>query len=162
MKIMKNPNKLLSHKNTIATLAATSALAIAASGLAAGEAGAKPSKATPKAVLTGLVDNLIKGTGYVEVPTHDIKIPGPVGTAKGEPIVFKTQGHTYLAYTQGEHPNFNQKEPADLVGDMAIVREPSAEIDMHLQEAFLDKANILVNAFEQPVGYSIGGDTTGK
>ena len=47
-----------------------------------------------------------------------------INEAKGKPIVFKADDQTYLAYTQGNEPNFNQKRPADVVGDMAIVKEP--------------------------------------
>ncbi len=116
---------------------------------------------TPFHVLTGLVAALDRGD-EVRVAAREIKIPGPISEAKGSPIVFKANGQEYLAYTQEQRPNFNQKRPADVAGDMAIVKEPTADAHMPLEYAHLDKADILVNEDEMPVGYSTGGETTGK
>jgi hypothetical protein len=158
---MKKPNKLSDYKKSIKTIAATSALAIAASGIGPGEANASSRRETPQRVLTGLVEKLDQG-GQVKVAAHDIKLAGLTGIAEGKPIVFKAQGHTYLAYTQEQTPNFDQKRPADVTGDMAIIEEPHTDAGMPLQEAHLDKAGILVGENEMAVGYSTGGDNTGK
>jgi hypothetical protein len=159
---MKNPNELPGYKKSIRTLAATSAMAIAAaSGIGVGEASASQRKETPRRALTNLVQNLDRG-GQVQVAANDIKLAGTVGTAEGKPIVFNSGGRTYLAFTQEQMPDFNQKRAADVVGDMTIVKEPSSDIGMPLQDAHLDKTGILVDENEMAVGYSIGGDTTGK
>jgi len=112
---------------------------------------------TPLRALTSVIAGLEQGK-QAKVSAHDIDIPGPIGTAKGEPIVFKVGKQTYLAYTQEHEPNFNQKRPIDVASDMAIVKEPTTDAGMPLTEAHLDKQGILVNENEIAVGYSTGGD----
>jgi hypothetical protein len=163
---MKNPNKNSTYKRPLKTIAAASALAVAASGIGMSEASAssRPSQRlaisaeTPFKALTRVVDSLDNG-GQTEVAAHNIQIPGPIGAAEGQPIVFKTEGQTYFAYTQEQGPNFDQKRPADVAGDMAIVKEPAADARMPLEEAHLDKRGILVDENQVGVGYSTGGDT---
>ncbi len=166
---MKSKNKLTRDK--VLPIAA-SALAIAVSGLAPAkafafrrstqtEASAKSRGKLPKAVLTGLVEKLEQG-GSVEVAVHD-KLPGAKGFAQGRPIVFKARGHDYLAYTQVHSPDFDQKRPADVVADMAIIREPHADQNIPVTQAHLDKNGLLVNEDQMAnVGYSRGGDTSSK
>jgi|GEM_PF-4639746 len=163
---MKNPNRIANYKKPLKTLAAASALAIAASGIGVSEASASSSashkpaistEATTFEALTRIVSSLENG-GQAKVATHDIKIPGPIGTAKGQPIVFESKGQTYFAYTQEYGPNFDQKRPADVAGDMAIVKEPITDASMPLEEAHLDKKGILVDENELGVGYSVGGE----
>jgi hypothetical protein len=163
---MKNPNKTPTYKRPLKALTAASALAVVASGIGMSEASAtsRPSQRpaisaeVPFKVLTGVVARLGKG-GQTEVAAHNIQIPGPIGVAEGQPIVFKSDGRTYFAYTQEQGPNFNQKRPADVAGDMAIVREPVADARVPLEEAHLDKQGILVDENQIGVGYSTGGDT---
>jgi hypothetical protein len=163
---MKNPNQTSTYKKPLKVLAAASALAVAASGIGVSEASAssRPSQQpaisaeTPFKVLTGIVASLEKG-GEAKVAAHNIQILGPIGTAEGQPIVFKEDGRTYLAYTQEQKPNFDQKRPADVAGDMAIVKEPATDARIPLEEAYLDKQGILVDENQMAVGYSTGGDT---
>jgi hypothetical protein len=174
---MTNHNQTPSNKNKLRAVAAmsASALALAGSGISIGEASAavrpqakvavRAEKAkkheTPFSVLTGIVASLDKG-GQAKVAAKEIKIPGPINEAKGKPIVFKADGQTYFAYTQETEPNFNQKRPADVEGDMAIVKEPTVDDHMPLEYAHLDKIGELVNEDDALVGFSTGGDSTGK
>ena len=70
--------------------------------------------------------------------------------------------NTYFAYAQEAMPNFNQKSPADVAGDMAIVKEPAKDADMPLESAHLNKLGELVNANQEAVGFSTRGDSIGK
>jgi hypothetical protein len=164
---MKNPNKITNYKKAVKALAAASALAIAATGIGATEASAssaashKPAisaEATTLKALTGVVANLENG-GQAKVAAHAIEIAGATGAATGQPIVFESKGQTYFAYTQEYGPNFDQKRPADVAGDMAIVKEPITDVSMSLEEAHLDKKGILVDENEIGVGYSVGGES---
>ncbi|MCL4357541.1 hypothetical protein M1512_01435 [Patescibacteria group bacterium] len=167
---MKSPNKSPSSKNSLKTAVAVSALALAGRGIVANEASAatRP-QANAKHVdkktlfrdLTNLVVRLDKG-GEVTVTAKEIDIPGPIDEAKGSPIVFKANGQTYFAFTQDHTPNFNQKRPADVARDMAVVEQPSTDPHIQLEYAHLNKAGTLVDENGMPVGYSAGGNSTGK
>jgi hypothetical protein len=171
---MKNQNKLSTYKKSVRTIAAASALAIAASGVGASQASANSRiskkqaianvqeshpnhRKTPRGVLTGLVARVDEG-GSVRVAERNIQVPGSIKNAKAKPIVFNSEGHTYLAYTQNQKPDFNQKSPADVAGDMTIIKEPAIDLGMPLQEASLDKSGIFVGENDMAVGYSIGGN----
>src|ERR1039458_3381229 len=96
----KAPNK---GSLKLKTLAAVSALAIAAGGGAA-EASASTHQAyrpigsaeknprTPLKALTDVIAGLDKGE-IAEVTVKDVVVPGPVGNAEARPIVFKEGGH---------------------------------------------------------------------
>ena len=112
-------------------------------------------------VLTKDIATLDKG-GTVDVTTAEVKIPGPINSASGSPIIFENGkgGTYYAAYRQEYKPNFHLS-PAETAASMAIVNlGPSYETP--LTEAHLDKSGTLVNIDEIPVGYSIGGDSDGK
>jgi hypothetical protein len=51
---------------------------------------------------------------------------------------------------------------ADVAGDMTIVKEPAKDANMPLESAHLNKLGELVNANQEAVGFSTGGDSTGK
>jgi len=114
---------------------------------------------TPFSVLTGIITSLDHG-GEARVAANKIAIPGPINEATGRPIVFKVDNQPYFAYTQETRPNFDQKRPADVAGDMAIVREPADDQHIILGYAHLDKTSILVNERNMAVGYSTGGDSS--
>jgi hypothetical protein len=172
--LMNNPNKPSNHTKSLQVLAAVSAIAVTYSGIGVSEASTSSTslhtavrttesqirhRETPFKVLTGLLATLERG-GHVEIAAEDITVPGPIGSATGQPLAFKANGgHHYLAYTQGQEPNFNQKQPADVAADMAIVTEPAADVDMHLEEAYLDKGGILVDGDQIAVGYVTGGNS---
>jgi hypothetical protein len=172
---MKNPNQTPSIKKSAAKLAAVVLGLTVAGGVSSSGANASshspqevsmhaehnnPQKETSFQALTKVVANLENG-GQAEVAANNIVIPGPIGNAEGQPIVFTSNGHQYFAYTQEQEPNFDQKRPADVAGNMAIVREPAVDANMPLEEAHLDKSGILVDENEMAVGYSFG-DTAGK
>ena len=162
---MKNPNKIPNNKKPFKALATAALASAAIVGSIGGEASAarRPQhnsavKAeTPFKVLTGIVADLEKG-GQVKVPDHNIHIPGPIETSVGRPVVFKDGRQTYFAYTQGQKPNFDQKRPADVAGEMAIIKEPTTDKHIPLEEAHLNKLGELINENEMGVGYSKGGD----
>jgi hypothetical protein len=169
---MKNPNQTPTYKRPIRAVAAASALVLAASGIGVSKASAStrpnmvvtasvPKHMTTLENLTGIIAALDQGE-QAKVTARDIAIPGPINEAEGQPLVFKSDGQTYLAYTQEVEPNFNQKSPEDVAGDMAIVEEPSTDARVPLESAHLDHAAILVDDKDMPVGYSTGGDISGK
>jgi hypothetical protein len=112
-------------------------------------------------VLTKDIAILDKG-GTVDVTTAEVKIPGPIDSASGNPIIFENGkgGTYYAAYRQEHKPNFHLT-PEETASTMAIINLGSS-YETPLTEAHLDKAGTLVNEDEIPVGYSIGGDSTGK
>lgn len=134
-------------------------MVLASSGIT-NEAGAatKPTAATEFKALTKVIDNLEHGKP-AKVTTEMINVPGPIGEAKAQPLVFWADGKPFLAYTQTNQANFNQKRPADVAENMAIIQEPPKDIGMPLEEAHLDKAYIVVGPDQEPVAYSIGGDS---
>lgn len=100
--------------------------------------------------------------GTVDVTSLEVKIPGPINGASGNPIIFENGkgGTYYAAYTQEGEPNFHLS-PEKTASTMAIVDLGSSYLTP-LTEAHLDKTGILVNEDEIPVGYSTGGESTGK
>jgi hypothetical protein len=164
---MKSPNKAPKYKS-LRAVAAVSAFALAATGIGAAEASATPNQSQRSAIsaegiplvsLARVISSLDKG-GAAQVSAEPIDIPGPIGDAQGEPIVFKAGGHNYLAYTQEHEPNFSNA-PLEVARTMNIVEEPASDVDMPLTEAHLDKTGILVNEDEAAVGFSTG-DNAGK
>jgi Flp pilus assembly protein CpaB len=158
---MKNQNKLSTYKKSVRTIAAASALAIAASGVGASQASAN-SRISKKQAIANVQESHPNHRktprGSVRVAERNIQVPGSIKNAKAKPIVFNSEGHTYLAYTQNQKPDFNQKSPADVAGDMTIIKEPAIDLGMPLQEASLDKSGIFVGENDMAVGYSIGGN----
>jgi len=104
--------------------------------------------------LDRVVTNLENG-GHVEVSANNIYLPGVIGTAIGRPLVLSADGQNYFAYAQGQPPNFNQKQPADVISNMAIVNEPASNLSNPLEEAHLNKKGILVNANQTAVGFAV-------
>ncbi len=137
-------------------LALTIALAASMGGTAV--AGANPE--TPKHALTRVLNGLEHGkTAHVTAQAKEL--PGPVGTAKGHPIVFKVNGRSYEAYTQGEKPNFHES-PARLASEMAIIERPAELSDLPVANAHLNAAKILVENHTHglAVGFSTGGNSS--
>ncbi len=112
---------------------------------------------TPDQVEQALDNNIanLDNGGHVEVSANNIYLPGAIGTAMGRPLVFSTDGQNYLAYAQGQPLNFNQKQPADVSGAMAIDKEPASDKSIPLQNAYLNKEGILVNANQTAVGFVV-------
>ena len=163
---MKNPNQTLTYKKPIKALAAASALAIAASGIGTYEANAStpqtnkpiPAATTEVNALTNIITSLEQGK-QATVTAERIGIPGSIREADGQPIVFNVNGQPFLAYRQQQEANFNKKGSADVANEMAIVKEPLADMGMPLEQAHLDKAGVLVNGNQTSVGYSSGGNS---
>ncbi|MGH7234493.1 MAG: hypothetical protein ACREF7_03560 [Candidatus Saccharimonadales bacterium] len=166
---MKNPNKQSNHyKRSLKTLAAASALALTATGVGATIAGAstRPQKRVPVAslefkALTKTIAGLDQGKS-AHVAENNIALPGPINEAQGRPLVIEVGAKTYLAYSQDAQPNFDQKRPADVAGEMAIVQEPKVDLNMPLESAHLNKSDVLVDEDQVAVGFSSGGDLSGK
>lgn len=169
---MNNPNKQ-PNKNKSTTRQKMAAGAIALTSIAgavaspAGASGRTHETAYGKELtqLTKVIEGLDHG-GKANITSHRVELPGPIGEGKGQPIVFdvKEKGinQTYFAYTQDALPNFNQKEPVDTAANMAIVKEPTQYKYIQLTEAHLNKADHLVGPNEANVGYSTGGNNSGK
>jgi hypothetical protein len=180
-----NHNQVRSNHVSPKAVALASMLAIAIGGVGAAEAGAsttggfgapeagagnpggievpqptfreaKHRGKTPLRVLTGIVAGLEKGK-QARVTAEDVKIPGPIGTAEGQPIVFTVNGLTYFAYRQESQPDFHLT-PGETASSMAITEGRNVPTE----GAHLDKIGELVDASEHTVGYSIGGDSGGK
>ena len=115
----------------------------------------------PIEVLTGIIASLQQG-GQINVAANDISIPGPINNAKGAPIIFKANGQTYFAYSQEKPIVYTQKSAADIAGSMAIVKAGANEINTPTTLAYLNKVGEMINENEVAVGYSVGGDSSGK
>ena len=116
----------------------------------------------PVNVLTEILTSLQQG-GQITVASQEINIPGPINNAKGSPIIFKSDGQTYFAYSQENPVVIDSKQsPADIAATMAIVKAPTNEASIPTTLAHVDKAGLIVNDKEMGVGYSIGGASTGK
>jgi hypothetical protein len=115
---------------------------------------------TPLSALTAVITYLEEGQS-ADITASSVVIPGPIGDATGQPIVFIANNQTYFAYTQEQEPNFNTT-PAQTAATMAIVVEPAADSGVTLSQAHLDKTGLLVDENELAVGYSTGGDNSGK
>ena len=120
-----------------------------------------PKQETPLQALTNVVAGLEKG-GQAEITANAISIPGPISEAQGQPLVFQDGNNAYFAFTQDNAANFDQKRPPDVASDMAIVKEPSSDANISTESAHLNKTGQLVDANGTAVGYSTGGDNTGK
>ncbi len=166
-----NPNKepkeqnKKSHKSAIKSIAAmTLSLSSAAGVFGVTEAAASTHSNSHETVLKALTKDIAKldKGGAVDVTAVRVKIPGPVNAASGNPIIFENGkgGNYYAAYTQELEPNFDLS-PAETASTMAIV-DLGNNYSVPLTEAHLDKAGTLVNEDEMPVGYSTGGDSSGK
>ena len=164
----KNPNNSPNIKKSIKNVTAVAALALAANGIAMAEAGASSlpkaehnSSDAPLRALTKLINEIEQGKS-VEVTANNIYLPGPIGEGMGQPIVYnvKEKGHEvpYLAYTQDQIANFDQKTALGVAKSMAIIREPIKDIGIPLEQAHLNKDAQLVDPNEMWVGYSIAGD----
>ena len=110
------------------------------------------------AELTNIVASANNGN-EVSITSHRVNLPGPIGEAKGQPIVFnveekKGKNQTYFAYNQVGLPNFDQKEPLGTAASMAIIKEPNIYKHVELTEAHLNKAGELVGPNEMAVGFS--------
>ena len=116
----------------------------------------------PVNVLTEIITSLQQG-GQITVASQEINIPGPINNAKGSPIIFKSDGQTYFAYSQENPVVIDSKQsPADIAATMAIVKAPTNEASIPTTLAHVNKTGLIVNDKEMGVGYSIGGDITGK
>jgi hypothetical protein len=154
------------HLPIIKTLAALTLSATAATGLfASTEASASTTHHSQESAvlktLTKDIAKLDKGAA-VDVTSAEVKLPGPINSASGSPIIFENGkgGTYYAAYTQEHEPNFHLS-PEQTASTMAIV-DLGPSYSTPLTEAHLDKSGTLVNENEVPVGYSTGGESTGK
>ena len=107
----------------------------------------------PLSALTTIITDLQNGES-TQVAASVISIPGPIGNALGQPIVFSLYGQTYFAYRQDQFPNFNTS-PEQTANSMAIV---DATQNVNLVSAYLDKSGLLVDPDQQAVGFSSGGN----
>jgi hypothetical protein len=115
----------------------------------------QPTAQTPLSALTAIITGLDNGTGFANVTSTSVTVPGPISNAQARPIVFTVNGQTYFAYTQGQEPNFNTT-PAQTANSMAVV---SATVsNPSLTQGHIDKTNLLVDENEEAVGYSTGGN----
>lgn len=168
---MNNPNKhpnknKLSARNIMAAgaMALTSIGGVAAIIPSAG-ASEKTAYAQELTQLTKVITNLDNG-GAATITSNRVELSGPTGEAEGQPIVFKVKeengkNQTYFAFTQDGLPNFDQKEPIDTAANMAIVKKPTRE-HIELTKAHLNKAGELVGPKDEAVGFSVGGNSSGK
>ena len=108
---------------------------------------------TPLSTLTTIITNLDNGVS-TQVTASPVTIPGPIGDATGQPIVFTVSGHTYYAYRQEQEPDFSTTA-AQTASTMAIVNGTKG---ISLTPAYIDKGGILVDPDNQAVGFSTGGD----
>ena len=162
---MTNPNKLSPKSNKLTRATAAAAIALSAMGVGSSVAGASPKTNRSSSPVIEKLDRTIAGLEAgksATVTANEIAVPGPVNRAEARPLVIEVGKNTYFAYTQEAMPNFNQKSPADVAGDMAIVKEPAKDANIPLESAHLNKLGGLVNANQETVGFSTGGDSTGK
>jgi hypothetical protein len=114
---------------------------------------ASPSPQTPYQALSDLVTNVYNGV-EANVTSVSVTVAGPITNAQARPIVFAVNGKTYLAYRQGQAPNFTTT-PSQTASSMAIIE---ANKSYSVVSAHLDKSANFVDIDFKLVGFSTGGN----
>ena len=116
---------------------------------------------TPLQALTGVIARVQEGK-TVQVTAQSLQVAGPIGIGAARPIEFSDNGKKYLAYAQEQGPNFREKA-STIAGSMAIVEYQAPQDNdamIPLDAARLD-GEVLVDArTHEPVGFSVGGDSS--
>jgi hypothetical protein len=112
-----------------------------------------PSAQTPYQALTDLIAKVDNGT-EAYVTSVNVTVAGPISNAQARPIVFAVNGKTYLAYRQGQAPNFTTT-PSQTASSMAITEATKSYSTV---TAHLDKSANFVDIDFKLVGFSTGGN----
>ena len=110
-------------------------------------------------ILTEVIGNFETKGAPLNVTRDVVTVSGPINNATARPIVFGYHDTLYFAYSQTTAPNF-KLSPSDTAKTMAIM--PANTPSIAQVSAHLDKVGNLVDPNSALVGYSIGGNVSGR